>query len=84
MEYMIFKKPIVSFALKESMYTLQKAGMYVYQNDTDKMAQCVIELIENEEFRKKMGEEAKRRVKELTWDKVSMPLIDAYNKLRKN
>lgn len=78
MEYMIFKKPVVSFALKESMYTLGNAGVFITPNDLDKMAQTIIELIGDEPRRRLLGESAKLRVAELSWDRVSAPLVEGY------
>ena len=81
MEYMVFEKPVVSFALKESMYSLKDAGLFVEPNDTDQMARAIIELIGNKEKREIMGKNAGRRVKELSWDVVSKPLISLYQKI---
>ncbi|MFX0196785.1 MAG: glycosyltransferase family 4 protein [Candidatus Hodarchaeota archaeon] len=83
MEYMIYGKPIVSFALKESMISLKDAGVFVPPNDTDKMAETIIELISDGKRVKALGANARKRVKELSWDKVSKPLIEAYEKARK-
>jgi len=81
MEYMIFKKPVVSFALKESALSLNDAGLLIPPNDTDKMARKIIDLINNVQLREKLGKNAGKRVQELSWDKVSMPLIEAYTKI---
>jgi len=81
MEYMIFEKPVVSFALKESMLSLKDAGVFVPCNDTNKMAESIIELINNNPIRDQLGINAAVRVKQLSWDKVSMPLIQAYKSI---
>jgi len=78
MEYMVFGKPVVSFALKESMFSLGRAGMYVEPNNIDDYAKAVLDLIGNPEKRSEMGEFARDRVKQLAWDRVSGPLIKAY------
>lgn len=82
MEYMVFKKPIVSFALKESAFTLDDAGLFVPPNDTDKMAKAIIELLQNKKMQNHLGENAGRRVQDLTWNKVSIPLVKAYESLK--
>lgn len=78
MEYMIYEKPIVSFTLKESMVSLSDAGVFVSPNDTEEMARVIIELINDEDRAKALGANAKKRARELSWDKVSAPLIEAY------
>jgi glycosyltransferase involved in cell wall biosynthesis len=80
MEYMLFGKPVVSFDLKESRFTLEKAGLLIKNNDTDEMAKQIIALCENKKRREEIGEFARERALELTWDKVSTPLLDAYSK----
>jgi len=82
MEYMVFEKPVVSFALKESMFSLKNAGVFIPPNDTEKMAKAIIELIDDRQLRSKLGAIARRRVKQLSWDKVSIPLIQAYESLQ--
>jgi glycosyltransferase involved in cell wall biosynthesis len=81
MEYMVFEKPVVSFALKESIVSLGEAGWFVEHDDTDRMAQDIIALIRDPERRRKLGTSAGRRVKELSWDVVSKPLVDLYAKI---
>jgi glycosyltransferase involved in cell wall biosynthesis len=81
MEYMVFKKPVVSFALKESMYSLKDAGLFIEPNDTDQMARAIIELIGNKEKREIMGLNASKRAMEISWDVVSKPLIDLYQRI---
>ena len=82
MEYMIYGKPIISFALKESMVSLGDAGVFVPPNDTEEMARAIIELIKDEDRAKALGANAKKRSRELSWDKVSAPLIEAYEMIR--
>ncbi len=81
MEYMVFQKPVVSFALKESMFSLKDAGIFVTPNDADEFAKVIISLISDDEKCAKLGENASQRVKELSWENVSKPLLEAYNKL---
>lgn len=82
MEYMVFQKPVVSFALKESMFSLKDAGVFVTPNDTKEMARIILEIAGDENRRKELGINAKERVKDLSWDKVSAPLIQAYETLK--
>ena len=81
MEYMVFGKPTICFTLKESMYSLKDAGAFVPANNTEEFAKSVIDLINDEDKRRKLGENAKKRIKKLSWEKVSIPLINAYERL---
>ncbi|RJR18162.1 MAG: glycosyltransferase [Desulfobacteraceae bacterium] len=81
MEYMAFGKPVVSFALRESMFSLGDAGVFVAPNDTDEMARALIALIGDNERRKALSAAALARVSELTWERVSSPLLSSYSEL---
>lgn len=78
MEYMVFRKAIVSFDLRESSISLKDAGLLIPLNDVDRMAQAVIDLIKDEKTKNKLAENAAQRVKELSWDRVSVPLLELY------
>lgn len=83
MEYMAFGKPVVSFALKESINSLKNAGLFVSPNDINEMATKIIELANNEKKMEKLGKNAFHRVKEISWEKVSKPLLELYQLLEK-
>ena len=55
MEYMVFEKPVISYNLKESMYSLKDAGIFVPSGDMDRMAKTVLSLIDDTELRKSLG-----------------------------
>lgn len=84
MEYMIFKKPIVSFKLKENMFSLKDAGLFITPNNTDRMAKEIIALIKNKETKERLGENAGKRVVELAWEQVSKPLLELYKVINQN
>jgi glycosyltransferase involved in cell wall biosynthesis len=82
MEYMAMGKPVVSFDLKETRVTAQKAAVYVTPNDELGFAQQIAFLMDRPELRKKMGAFGKRRIAEkLAWNVVSQPLLRAYASL---
>ena len=83
MEYMVFGKPIVSFKLKENMYTLKDSAVFIEPNDTDQMAKEILKLINNESKRLEYGRNAMKRVKDLSWEVVSQPLENLYKSLKK-
>lgn len=79
MEYMAFGKPIVAFNLKEHRYSAQSAAEFAEPNDIHQFARLVVDLIDQPERRKSMGEAGKQRVSnELAWDYSVPNLLAAY------
>jgi glycosyltransferase involved in cell wall biosynthesis len=79
-EYMAMGKPIVAYELKESLHTAKKAAHFVKSGETDRYAKAIIDLLENKEKRRKMGEYGRRRVVEiLGWEHQVQNLLRAYN-----
>jgi len=82
MEYMALAKPIVTFDLKETRYSAEKAALYVEPNDELEFAKTIIRLMDDPGLRKELGDTGRQRVlTELCWSKVSQPLLEAYVKL---
>ncbi|MDT8388837.1 MAG: glycosyltransferase family 4 protein [Thiogranum sp.] len=82
MEYMALGKPVVQFDLTEGRFSAQQASLYARQNDEIDLANKLIELLENEDLRRKMGEFGKRRVEnELEWKYEAPKLLAAYDTL---
>ena len=85
LEYMALGKPIVQFELTEGKYSAQKASLYAKPNDAVDMAKKVIELLENPEKRKEMGEYGRQRViNELAWEHTSKALLEGYDRYFKS
>jgi glycosyltransferase involved in cell wall biosynthesis len=85
LEYMALGKPIVLFDLKEGRYSAQKAALYARPNDEVDFADKMLELIDDEDKRKIMGQYGKRRINdELKWDITKQELIKAYSYLFRN
>lgn len=79
LEYMALGKPIVQFDLTEGRYSAQDASLYAKQNDAIDMAKKVIELLNNPEKRKNMGEYGRNRIlNELSWKHTSKALLKGY------
>jgi glycosyltransferase involved in cell wall biosynthesis len=79
MEYMALGKPIVQYDLKEGRFSAQTASLYAKPNDRDDFAQKIIELFDNPELRKEMGEFGKNRVENvLQWKYEEVKLKKAY------
>lgn len=81
LEYMALGKPIVQFNLTEGRYSAQDASLYAEPNNAQDMAKKIIELLENPDKRKQMGEYGRNRViNELSWEHTSKALLDGYDR----
>lgn len=84
MEYMALGKPIVQFDMTEGRFSAQEASLYAKPNDSADMAEKILQLLENPEQRKRMGEFGCNRVRnQLEWQYEKENLLKAYKKLFK-
>ena len=84
MEYMALSKPIVQFDLKEGRYSAGDSSLYARPGDYQDFANKIVELIEDSDKRRAMGELGRRRVEsELAWTFEAPKLLAAYNALWK-
>jgi glycosyltransferase involved in cell wall biosynthesis len=82
MEYMALAKPIVQFDLTEGRFSAQEASVYALRNDAVDMARKIVELLDDPERRRAMGEFGRRRVEnELEWHFEVPKLLAAYDRL---
>ena len=82
MDYMLLGKPIVSFDLKESIYSAGDAAVYIENNDYEEFGNAIINLLSDSEKCKMMGEFGKEKVeKELKWEYSINKLTSIYNTL---
>lgn len=80
MEYMALGKPIIQFDLTEGHVSAQNASLYAKKNDSVDMALKILQLLDDPELRKRMGEFGYNRVKnELEWQYESPKLLAAYD-----
>ena len=80
MEYMSLKKPIVQFDLKEGKFSAQKASLYA--NNVFDFSEKIIQLADDEDLRKDMGEFGYNRViNDLNWNIEKKNLLKFYNKI---
>jgi len=85
MEYMAMGKPIVSFDLRETRFSARNAALYARPNDVADFKNKILELLEDDERRKKMGEYGRKRVEEeLAWSHTKKELVKAYRKIFAN
>jgi len=79
LEYMALKKPIVQFDLTEGRCSAGEASLYARPNDSVDMANKIVELLEDEERRRIMGELGYERIlNELSWKHTSKALLEGY------
>lgn len=82
MEYMALAKPIVQFDLTEGRFSAQDASLYARPNDPEDMGRRIVELLDDPERRRRMGEFGRSRVEnELEWRYEAPKLLAAYLKL---
>jgi glycosyltransferase involved in cell wall biosynthesis len=84
LEFMAMSKPIVSYHLTESAFSAGIAAVYAKDNDEEDFAHKLIELLDDQERRQRMGAAGYSRLKnELSWDHSTKQLLAAYNFLRR-
>lgn len=82
MEYMALKKPIVQYTLKEGKFSAKDASLYAKNTDPIDFAEKIIELLDDEALRTKMGTYGYNRVlNELSWAHENKNLINIYKKV---
>jgi glycosyltransferase involved in cell wall biosynthesis len=82
MEYMALAKPIVQFDLTEGRRSASEASAYARRNDEQDLAHKILELLDDEGRRRRMGEIGRRRVEdELQWAHEAPKLLEAYKAL---
>jgi glycosyltransferase involved in cell wall biosynthesis len=81
LEYMAFGKAQVMFGTREGRYSTGGAARYVMENSAEKLGDAIIELLDDEVARKRMGEVGQRRLMtELSWERSVEQLLEAYRK----
>lgn len=79
MEYMALGKPIVQFDLAEGRFSAREASLYAARNDATDMARKIVELLDDPDRRRRMGEFGRNRVEnELEWRYEAPKLLAAY------
>jgi glycosyltransferase involved in cell wall biosynthesis len=82
MEYMALGKPVVQFDLTEGRRSAAEASLYARKNDEQDLAAKLLELLDDEERRRRMGDFGRARVEnELQWTHEMPKLLQAYDAL---
>lgn len=79
-EYMFFGLPIVSYDLHETRVSASEAGLYTEANSERALASGIMELLDDPERRRQMGEFGRQRVRsDLAWNHSAPHLLAAYD-----
>jgi glycosyltransferase involved in cell wall biosynthesis len=82
MEYMAFELPVVAFDLRETRISSGEAGVYVQPNDVREYAKAIVELMDDEPRRLKLGQLGRERVeRELAWSYQERAYLGVYRRV---
>ncbi len=82
MEYMAFELPVVAFDLHETRVSAREAALYVEPNDVAKYGQAIVELLDDEVRRRRMGRLGRDLVEtELAWKHQQKAYLGVFDQL---
>jgi glycosyltransferase involved in cell wall biosynthesis len=77
-EYLALGKPVVAYDLLETRRTVRDAALLVPPGDARAFAERIATLAADPALRRRLGQRARARAAELTWDKSESELLAAY------
>lgn len=81
LEYMAFGKPQVMFGTREGRVSAGEAAIYVIENSAEKLGDAVVELLDDPEKCRRLGETGHHRLhNELNWERSVERLAAAYSR----
>ena len=82
LEYMAFGVPVVAFDLKETRVSADQAGQYVASGNVAAYAEAIVELLDHEDDRARMGRTGRLRIEnELGWPHQRDAYVFVYDRL---
>src|SRR5262249_22756727 len=82
LEYMTFAKPQVLFDLKEGRASAGAAAVYVPENSAPQLGDAIVQLLDDEEARARMGRIGQERMQTvLNWERSVAQLLLAYERI---
>ena len=82
MEYMAFELPVVAFDLVETKVSAADAAVYVEPNDVAQYGEAIVELLDDEVRRRRMGKLGRERVEQvLAWKHQQTAYLEVYDQL---
>ena len=80
-EYMAMGKPVVSYAIAESVVSAGEAAAYAENDDPEALGRCLGELLDDPPRRARMGALGRERVAgALSWEHSESALLAAYDR----
>lgn len=81
MEYMALGRPIVQFDLCEGRVSAGPASLYAERNDVTSLAEGIVQLVDDQELRTRMGHLGQERFRAtLNWESQIPQLLSAYKR----
>lgn len=80
-EYVAAGRPVVAYDLRETRRTAEDAAVYAPCDDIETFASLIGDIAGNEDLRARLAEAARRRSKELMWERSEDALLALYSKL---
>ncbi|WP_328998632.1 glycosyltransferase family 4 protein [Kribbella sp. NBC_00709] len=82
MEYMAFELPVVAFDLIETKVSAADAAVYVEPNDVAQYGEAIVDLLDDEVRRRRMGKLGRERVEQvLAWKHQQKAYLQVYDAL---
>jgi glycosyltransferase involved in cell wall biosynthesis len=82
MEYMAFELPVVAFDLRETRVSAADAAVYVRPNDITEYAAAIVDLMDDQPQRSRLGKLGRARVeRELAWSHQKRAFLGVYRRL---
>lgn len=79
MEYMALGKAQVQFDMTEGRVSAGEASLYAKENDPEDFANKILQLLDDEPMRARMGSHGRKRIEqELNWEHEAPKLLAAY------
>jgi len=80
LEYMAFAKAQVMFGTREGRFSAGEAAHYVMENSAAKLGDAILEMLDDEPRRLRMGQIGHQRLtSELSWDRSVTQLLRTYS-----
>jgi glycosyltransferase involved in cell wall biosynthesis len=82
MEYMAFELPVVAFDLRETRVSADEAAVYARPNDVREYAKAIVDLVDDEASRARLGKFGRMRVEDkLAWSHQAPAYLSVYERL---
>jgi glycosyltransferase involved in cell wall biosynthesis len=82
LEYLAFSLPVVTFDLRENVFSAGDAGLIVTTPGPTSFAKAIVELVDDPDRRRRMGAIGRARVEgDLAWDRQASTYVHTYERL---